>query len=211
MSQATTSKTARRAAYSLAAGAAAGMTTSGADAAITHVVLDEDVVGVEFIDLNNDGLLDVNFTNKSYDPMLGLQNYQGLSAPYFGWNVAGFNNGTSYVSALAAGTVIDGSLVNGTSPFIGSLSFGSINPIAEFTNVTGAFIGYRFPSGGGSAYGWARVDIDNAAGTFVIRDYAFESEPGVAIQAGEIPEPGTLGLLAAGAAGVAAMRRRRAA
>lgn len=202
--------TTRRVAYSLAAGAAAGMAGT-ADAAITHITLNESILGTEFIDLNNDGLLDVNFKNSVYDPMLGFQNYQGLSAPYFGWNVAGFNNGINYVSAVATGTVIDGSLVNGSTPFNGSLSFGTLNPNAEFTNVTGAFIGYRFPSGGGSSYGWARVDINNAAGTFVIRDYAFETQPGVGIRAGEVPEPASLGMLAAGAAGVATLRRRRAA
>jgi hypothetical protein len=66
-----------------------------------------------------------------------------------------------------------------------------------------------FPIGGVNHYGWVRVDINNAAGTFVVRDWAYEDSPGVGIPAGAIPEPGTLGMLAAGAVGVAALRRRR--
>lgn len=200
----------RRVAYSAAAAAAgaAGAAGSHAQAAITHVVLNESVTGTSFIDLNDDSLLDVNFTNTVYDPVLMYQNRQDLAAPYFGWNVAGFSGAVNYVSALSEGTLIDGSLVNSTSPIAAQFSFGTLSPNADFNDPITAFVGYRFPSGGGSAYGWARVTIDNAAGVFEIVDYAFESEPGVGIAAGAIPEPSTLGLLAAGAAGLGALRRR---
>ena len=55
------------------------------------------------------------------------------------------------------------------------------------------------------------MSINNSAGTFVINDWAYNNVSGGAINAGDgipIPEPGTLGLLAAGARGVAALRRK---
>ena len=93
------------------------------------------------------------------------------------------------------------------------------NPNAQFNSVSNAFIGLSFPSGSDTYFGWVRVAIDNAAGTFVIKDWAYNdlTEPpatgvtqaitGPGIQAGDtgdgfVPEPGTLGLLAAGAAGL---------
>ena len=93
------------------------------------------------------------------------------------------------------------------------MAFGASNPNAQFNNVTDAFVGLSFPAGGNTYYGWVRVDVDNAAGSFVVKDWAYESNAGQGIVtgAGIVPEPGALGLLAAGATGLAAMRRRRAA
>jgi hypothetical protein len=108
---------------------------------------------------------------------------------------------------------------------LGSLAYGGVNPNAQFNNVENAFIGLSFPSGSDTYFGWVRVAINQSAGTFVIKDWAFnnlipevsgeqQAVLGPGIQAGDtgdgfVPEPGTLGLLAAGAAGLVAMRRRR--
>ena len=104
--------------------------------------------------------------------------------------------------------MIDASTTYGGPAFF-SMAYGTINPSAEFNNADGAFLGLEFPINATSHFGWIRVTIDNATGTFVINDWAYNDVPGVGINAGAIPEPSTLGLLAAGAAGVASMRRRR--
>lgn len=93
--------------------------------------------------------------------------------------------------------------------FAGSMAYGN-NPNSQFDSVTDAYIGLSFPINAVNHYGWIRVDVDNAAGTFLIKDWAYESVPGAGITAGAIPEPSTLGLLAAGALGVSALRRRKA-
>jgi len=65
-------------------------------------------------------------------------------------------------------------------------------------------------------YGWLRLRIDGldecASVTLTVLDWAFESQPNVPIQAGDLPEPSAgalvgLDLLALGAAGVRAQRR----
>ena len=145
---------------------------------------------------------------------------------------------------------------------------GTLNPNAQFTNVDNAYIGMDFRINGGPDlyYGWIRVSVNNAAATFVIHDWAYVTDPGVGILAGDagvvgsagrfqcrwqgrcrrlrylaqksintpegyatwrsnygntqsgsgatigasaIPEPVTLGLLAAGSAGLGLLRRRR--
>jgi hypothetical protein len=137
--------------------------------------------------------------------------------------LVGFNSGVlSYVSAL---TVYDpiGS-ANAGPTFFGSMAYGAANPNAEFNNVSDAFVGLSFPAGPNLYYGWVRVAIDNANKTFLIKDWAYEDNTVAALSGspvpldgilagdtgdGFVPEPGTLGLLAAGAAGVVRMRRRR--
>jgi hypothetical protein len=71
----------------------------------------------------------------------------------------------------------------------------------------GGYIGVRFSIGTGHHYGWVRVDYPGPH--LAVYDAAYESEPGVGIVAGVIPEPAPLGLLALGAAGLPFLRMRR--
>jgi hypothetical protein len=82
---------------------------------------------------------------------------------------------------------------------------------------TVGFIGFKFNNGSGDQYGWVRVKfrdhlrIDN---DFWLMDYAY-ADPGEPIRAGQtssnemVPEEGSLGGLALGAAGLLAWRKRR--
>ncbi|QDT67750.1 PEP-CTERM motif protein [Planctomycetes bacterium MalM25] len=202
----TKSSSARKAAYTLAAGAAVGAAGS-ADAAIVYS-------GVQDIPVGQFGSQDLNLDGDAYNDILlknyvfGGGNYQGAYVNFFPGKVVGFSAGLNYASALAEGDLIDSTTTAG-GPFSASLAYGAANPNAEFNSADGAFIGLEFPINAVSHFGWVRVTIDNAAGSFVINDWAYESEPGVGITAGAVPEPGSLGLLAAGAAGVAALRKRR--
>jgi hypothetical protein len=158
------------------------------------------------LDLNLDGHPDIKLGNYVFSG----GNYQGASVDYTPGKIVGFNNGLSYVSALSVGSTIDGSTVG--PGFFGSMAYGSHNPNAQFNNATGAFIGLSFPAGPNTFFGWVRVDVNNSAGTLKIDDWAYESQPGIGIKAGAgaVPEPGTLGLLAAGGAGLLALRWKRA-
>ncbi len=69
-----------------------------------------------------------------------------------------------------------------------------------------SYLGVRFDLGGGNQYGWIGVVRSGIAlDAFA---WGYETEAGVPIPAGA-PEPGSLALLALGAAGLAAGRRRR--
>jgi MYXO-CTERM domain-containing protein len=79
------------------------------------------------------------------------------------------------------------------------------------------FVGFRFNPGAGRQYGWARVRMDGPVSdfSFTVLDYAW-ADPGEPIKAGQtsnsasapIPDQGSVGLLAAGAAGLALWRKR---
>ncbi|TWT77115.1 PEP-CTERM motif protein [Posidoniimonas polymericola] len=200
-----TSQVAKRVAYSAAAGAAALAATT-ADAQISYSGVQDLAIGqFSSQSLNIDGDAYNDILLKNY--VFGGGNYQGATVAYAPGQLVGFTTGLTYATALSAGDPIDGSTVGPS--FFGGLAYGAVNPDAQFNNATDAYIGLSFPSGPDTYYGWIRVTIDNAAGTFVVNDWAYNTVSGAGIAAGQTPEPGTLGLLAAGAAGLAAARRRR--
>ncbi|MCA9260505.1 MAG: PEP-CTERM sorting domain-containing protein [Planctomycetales bacterium] len=196
----------RRAAYALAAGAFAAAGADRADAAIVYSgSLDWEIFQGNALPVNLDGDAYDDILLKNY--VFGGGNYQGLSVNFFPGKIVGFTAGFNYVTALSGGEMIDFAATSSGS-FAASLAYGAANPNAEF-NAGEAIIGLEFPINATSHFGWLRVTIDNAAGTFVVNDYAYQDVPGEGLRAGQIPEPGALGLLAAGSAGLAALRRRK--
>lgn len=138
-----------------------------------------------------------------------------------GWDINIYNNSTnlSFWAPAGGGYVGDGTNVSvlpfGTSIGAGS-SFNSTNigggfQAPDFLGSTGYF-GFSFvnEAGGSTHYGWALLSSGTSGGfPASILAYAFESAPGVAIQAGVVPEPGTYALMIAGLAGIAAFAARR--
>lgn len=193
----------RMLAYSLAAGASA-VVAGNAEAAIVYSGVQNIAIGQfssQNLNLDGDAYADVLLKNYVFGT-----NYQGATVNYYPGQLVGFNAGLNYVSALSLGDTIDAGTVGPS--FTGSMAYAS-NPNSEFDNVTDAYIGLSFPINAVNHYGWVRVDIDNAAGTFVIKDWAYDDVAGTGITAGAVPEPGALSLLAAGSVGVTMMRRRK--
>lgn len=196
-------------AYSVAAGASAMGAAGQADAGVVYS-------GVQDISINQFSSQDLNLDGDAYNDILLKNyvfggNYQGAYVNFAPGKVVGFidsNTNLAYATALSAGFTIDAAATSG-GPFQVSLAYAS-NPNSQFDDVTGAFIGLEFAISAVSHFGWVRVTIDNAAGTFVINDWAYNDTPGAGIVTGEVPEPTTLGFLAAGAAGLIMHRRRRA-
>jgi len=106
----------------------------------------------------------------------------------------------------------------GYGVLIANWSDGAFAP-PEFERLRG-FVGFRFNTGNGTQYGWARIqtrrDINNLAHE-VIKDYAW-GDPGDAILTGQKHSlepanansvPGSLGLLAFGAQGLDTWRTQR--
>jgi hypothetical protein len=90
----------------------------------------------------------------------------------------------------------------------------------QFHAPASGFVGFRFNTGNGTQYGWARIktrNINNAHTHDVIKDYAW-GDVGDRIRTGQknsagemvdtVTESGSVGLLALGAAGLVAWRKR---
>ena len=68
------------------------------------------------------------------------------------------------------------------------------------------YIGVKFDLADGTHYGWIAFEGEQDASWGLVTGWAFEDTPDTPIEAGQIPEPATLALLAAGAA---FLKRRR--
>ena len=132
--------------------------------------------------------------------------YFGMYGP--GAKFAGTStNGFAYAQNLAPGQ-----LVSATSSFLSgsaAMASGSGYSNSQFLTPGIGILGFQFNDLDGELqHGWARVEMSGVpTNSFTLIDYAYTTA-GEKIRAG-VPEPGSLGLLAAGAAGLAIARRRR--
>ena len=127
----------------------------------------------------------------------------------------GFGAGRGYVSKLGFGQPISmGNFIQQSAPGY-MVHYG--NP--HQWNPGGGFIGFRFNSGAGVQYGWARIEMSGVPHyDFVLLDYAY-ADPGERLTAGQTlentssdeqaPDQGSLGGLALGAVGLLAWRKSR--
>ena len=162
------------------------------------------------LDINSDGTTDLTF---GYDQWFTVQPANGATLA--------MDHPSSLVydaPPLTAGTVIGSTLDNGRSwqtsksvmvdweviPGFGTFGAGS------WAFVTNGYLGVSFSAVDGVHYGWVQITSfpDQRA---YIHSWAYESQPGVEILAGVVPEPSTIGLLllGSGVVGLASWRRRR--
>jgi hypothetical protein len=135
----------------------------------------------------------------------GLAAPGGVSAKFLGYTVG---PASGYVSKLAANAAIAGG-------FISNGQIGNYFAYLE-RHTTGmwgtagiGFVGFKFNTGAGTQFGWARFNMNGAPGnTYTLVDFAW-GDPGDSLVTGQVPEPGSLGLLALGGVGLLAWRKRR--
>jgi len=108
-----------------------------------------------------------------------------------------------FAAGVDAGTIIPSGLPLGSQGYVQFYGYSDL-PEGQQT-----YLGVRFDLGSGDQYGWIGVvrtgpDLDAFA-------WGYETDPGVPIEAGAlVPEPGSLAMLAVGAAAMARRRRRSA-
>jgi hypothetical protein len=185
------------------------------------------------IDFNQDGTPE--FSAMVFWSMLtngGATSFNAIAdvSRQFGITGGAVINGSNELALLASGTPINPP----NQPSTGGRelktrwqsSGGSVHDYGTWGQGVIGFAGFGFQIGGSQHYGWVRlswddlVGLDGAAGAdgyvdqLTIHDLAWNDTPDGAIAAGDgipapAPAPAPLALLACGAVGLAALRRRR--
>ncbi len=135
----------------------------------------------------------------------GFAQVKGSSAQFIGPTFGKF----AYASKLAFGANIAGGPFAAKS--IGTLAFAGGSANSQWKTAGQGYLGFTFTDAAGKEFAWASVTANGTAAnnTFTLNSYAYTTA-GELLTAGEVPEPGSLALLAAGGAGLLAWRQRRA-
>ena len=224
--------------YSVAAGAAITCVENAQAVQykdLNDVVIKDNELDPYFLDFNDDNINDFKIIHSGRSYGNSVYKIQLSGASVHGLNGNGFvvidgNQKRFVVNKLEAGDQIDG---NG--PFNPRGNFGLHQTLdvvnkpstetnsGNFLGADNAFFGVRFSDGTDNYFGWGRVSMPGDGSQLILHDVAYNENPDEAIKAGytgypstnalsvgtPVPEPGTLGMLALGAAGVYAWRRRK--
>ncbi len=211
--------TSRWAAYAAAGAATALGSAELAEAGITYhgplnAYLDASTntytqYRTHLVDVNNDGVDDVQFLHVgalSYGAPIGAAYAFGMG----GAEIAGFLDGRYPYAYNLALTPYRSEAVNARDfQTAGTMAFTSGFTYSQFLDQGKAFIGFSFDAGEGTQYGWLQVEMTGAPhNALTILDWAYAGV-GEEILPGQVPEPGSLGLLATGALGLLLWRRTR--
>jgi hypothetical protein len=190
--------------YALAGGAALALPSLANAATITLSAADGETKTVDW-NVDGVGLPEFTFTadGEAEFRSVSVAAFPGSSNLIFG-DFDGMT--TLYVHAFGPGEPIEGPTIPSgifiadkkhpvTKDSIGLKGEWAENDIDLFK-----IMGFQFVTGGVTYRGWAEVAVHLGSADLIVDDFAFVA----------VPEPGTMGLLLLGAAGVAEMRRRRA-
>ena len=175
-----------------AAAAALGLTAAdGANAQIVYTDLDPDEVVMDtdldgyLLDFDDDADPEILFreqTGQSYsltntETAIGTDNITGC--------VCNTSGGYTYFLPLSASAPISSGVAMALTRIFQSFTFNTADPNGWLG--TDAFIGLQFVLDDGTHYGWVRIEMDPAGGSYTIKEYAYESAVDTPINAGVIP------------------------
>jgi hypothetical protein len=187
MKKTTSSKlTKRLAQYGALTVAIAGVSESNGQIVYTDVTPDfAGGNGINYgLDMDNDTVIDFGVIGSSLAPAVG---FYGI-LPSNSW--VGSNPSFKYPFALNSGDVISSaqSIWYGGTSNVGTMNYASCYGGIGGSNwcgVTDKFLGLRFQISGNTHYGWAKMDVSTSGDSFTIKEYAYNSTPDEAINAGQ--------------------------
>ena len=212
-------------AYSAAAGLGAFAFGQQANAAIVHVdipdvTLDVRATGPGYeIYLDIDGDTDTDFKIQFVD--FGSQ-YAAVRGRSMDYNLSMTNKAKGndyYIRSFDTGNIIgfgnpNAAVCTGAGEIIKPTGAGA----AGFGRDVDSYMGFALHEDGSSDFyfGWIRLQTDwnpdpapyGVADGVTVFEFAYETEANTDIVAGAVPEPATLGMLAAGLGGLAVRRRK---
>jgi hypothetical protein len=142
------------------------------------------------------------------------RSFYGTETHYLGGSAFVFAPGAAVRGGGSISRLLPGNVIS-AGPFTGS--FGLLATYwgarGQFQAPGQGFVGFKFNTGAGDQYGWARVRMNGfPENSFAVVDYAY-GDPGEVVKAGQkrshSPDLESLGALALGATGLWAWRRRR--
>lgn len=174
------------------------------------------------IDFDGNGTTDVTLIRKRSESTIAASAIGGSQIWGRGGGVMGLDAG-SVAAAFAPGQSI-GPQLSSPNQWVGWHNDDSTGAPADLAGViddwifgefidtdplTWRYVGVKFERNGATHYGWVALNGYSRVGESIyVHGWAYESEPGVGLIAGQVPEPGSVFLLAGAGLGLA-MRRRR--
>ena len=150
----------------------------------TTIVAADDSWGMYSIDMNRDGTDDILLNHHN---TLVSSNYQKIEVGIRNNYTEILCDGTAghYPLAMLHGQAIQSSSGEWYNPTSWMIHLNGNGTEGHWIGVTDTYLAVRVGTGGQWYYGWIRLDIPANAGSYTVKDFAYESEANRAIAAGD--------------------------
>lgn len=150
----------------------------------TTIIAADDSWGTFSVDINQDSTEDYLLNHHN---MLISMNYQKIEigASHINAEILCDTSAGNYPLSLPFGQSINSSIINWYYPVGWMVHLNENGTSGNWIGVTDQYLAVRIKLNGQWHYGWIRLDIPTNAGSYTVKDFAYESIPDKAITAGD--------------------------